>query len=64
MNAEIITIGDEILIGQIVNTNTVWIAQKLNTIGIKVIHHTSVGDDANEIILALKAAKNMKIGLP
>ena len=37
MKAEIITIGDEILIGQIVNTNSVWIAQQLNLIGIKVI---------------------------
>lgn len=56
MKAEIITIGDEILIGQIVNTNSVWIAQQLNLIGIKVVQQTTVGDDAAAIIEAFKAA--------
>jgi nicotinamide-nucleotide amidase len=36
MNAILITIGDEILIGQIVDTNSAWIAENLNLIGIKV----------------------------
>ncbi len=57
MKAEIITIGDEILIGQIVNTNAVWIAQQLNVIGIKVIQHTSTSDDQEAIIATLKAAE-------
>lgn len=58
MKAEIITIGDEILIGQIVNTNSVWIAQQLNLIGIKVVQQTTVGDDAVVIIEAFKAAEH------
>jgi nicotinamide-nucleotide amidase len=42
MRAEIITIGDEILIGQIVDTNSAWMAQKLNLAGIKVKQISSV----------------------
>ncbi len=56
MRAEILTIGDEILIGQIVNTNTVWIAQQLNLAGIKVAHMASVSDNAQEIIAAFNDA--------
>lgn len=56
MTAEILTIGDEILIGQITNTNSVWIAQQLNLAGIKVAHMASVGDDEAAIISALDAA--------
>ena len=56
MNAEILTIGDEILIGQIVNTNSVWIAQQLNHIGIRVQHMASVADDENAIVNAFNAA--------
>ena len=37
MFAEIITIGDELLIGQVVDTNSAWIGQKLNKIGIEVL---------------------------
>lgn len=62
MLAEIITIGDEILIGQIVDTNSAWMAQQLNLIGIKVKQITSVSDDAEHIIEALQAAgKRAKI---
>jgi len=57
MLAEIITIGDEILIGQIVDTNSAWMAQQLNSIGIKVKQITSVSDDADHIIEALTAAE-------
>lgn len=53
MKAEILTIGDEILIGQITNTNSVWIAQQLNLIGIKVMHMATVSDDHDEILKAL-----------
>jgi nicotinamide-nucleotide amidase len=56
MTAEILTIGDEILIGQITNTNSAWIAQQLNLAGIKVAHMASVGDDEAAIISALDAA--------
>jgi nicotinamide-nucleotide amidase len=57
MLAEIITIGDEILIGQIVDTNSAWMAQQLNLIGIKVKQITSVSDDAEHIIEALQLAQ-------
>ena len=56
MTAEIITIGDEILIGQIVDTNSAWIAEQLNLIGIKILQKTSVGDDKNAILKALSDA--------
>jgi len=56
MKAEILTIGDEILIGQITNTNSVWIAQQLNLLGISVVHMASVGDDEVSIINAFNSA--------
>ena len=49
MNAEIITIGDEILIGQNVDTNSAYIAQELNKIGVSVYQITSVQDDKSHI---------------
>jgi nicotinamide-nucleotide amidase len=57
MLAEIITIGDEILIGQIVDTNSAWMAKQLNAAGIKVKQITSVSDDADHIIEALGQAE-------
>lgn len=57
MLAEIITIGDEILIGQIVDTNSAWMAKALNAIGVKVKQITSVSDDADHIIEALGQAE-------
>ncbi|MGM0406563.1 MAG: competence/damage-inducible protein A [Bacteroidota bacterium] len=53
MNAEIITIGDEILIGQVVDTNSAWMANKLNLIGIDVVRITSISDKKEEIFKAL-----------
>lgn len=58
MKAEIITIGDEILIGQIIDTNSAWIANELNLIGIDVVRKTSVSDNKNEIIKAIDYAKS------
>lgn len=58
MLAEIITIGDEILIGQIVDTNSAWMAKQLNLIGIKVKQITSVSDDETHILEALKLAED------
>ena len=57
MKAEIITIGDEILIGQIVDTNSAWIAEQCNLNGIEIYQITSVHDDHNHIIEALKKAE-------
>ena len=55
--AEVITIGDELLYGQTVDTNTQWMGQELNRIGIKIIRKTSVGDQREEIISALDEAR-------
>src|ERR1700709_429759 len=56
MLAEIITIGDEILIGQITETNSAWIAQQLNIIGLRVKQISSVSDDRQHILAALAEA--------
>ena len=58
MFAEIITIGDEILIGQIVDTNSAFIGKELTKIGISVYQITSVQDDRQHILQALEAAKS------
>lgn len=57
MNATVITIGDEILIGQIVDTNSAWIGQQFNAIGIRLYEIISCGDDAMQITSALDRAK-------
>jgi len=59
MQAEIITIGDEILIGQIVDTNSAFIAVELNKIGISVYQITTVQDDRKHILQSLKEAENI-----
>ena len=57
MKAEIITIGDEILIGQIVDTNSQWIGIELNKIGVSVHQISSIQDDKQHILNALKEAQ-------
>ena len=52
--ASIITIGDELLIGQVIDTNSAWIAQELNKTGIMVKHRVAVGDVWDDIWLALE----------
>ncbi|MCK0162176.1 competence/damage-inducible protein A [Allomuricauda sp. F6463D] len=56
MQAEIITIGDEILIGQIVDSNSAFISKELNKIGVSVYQITSIQDDREHILQALKEA--------
>ncbi|MCF6342295.1 MAG: competence/damage-inducible protein A [Bacteroidales bacterium] len=56
MKAEIISIGDELLIGQVVNTNASWMAAELNTAGIRVVHIASVADEKPAIKNALDQA--------
>ncbi len=53
IKVSIITIGDELLIGQVIDTNSAWMAQELNKAGIKVNRRVAVGDDWNEIWKAL-----------
>lgn len=57
MHAEIITIGDEILIGQIVDTNSAFLGKELNKIGVSVYQITSIQDDRDHILKALKEAE-------
>jgi len=58
MKAEIITIGDEILIGQIIDSNSAWIAQQLKELGIKIYQITSISDSPEHIKKALHEAEN------
>jgi len=57
VKAEIITIGDEILIGQITDTNSAWIAQRLNEIGVNICQITSIPDNKKHIYNALNDAQ-------
>ncbi len=56
MTAEIITIGDELLIGQVINTNAAWMASEFNRAGIDIYQVTTISDDRNHIISALNEA--------
>ena len=57
MQAEIITIGDEILIGQIVDTNSAWMATELNSIGVNIAQITSISDNPEHLVEALNNAR-------
>ncbi len=57
MTSEIITIGDELLIGQVINTNASWMAKALNESGVDVRQITSVSDTGDEITRALREAE-------
>ena len=53
MNSALVTIGDEILIGQVVDTNAVWISQQLNSLGVRVGEMVTVSDEADQITATL-----------
>ncbi len=55
-SAEIVTIGTEMLLGDLVDTNTAWISQRLAALGVSMYRHTTVGDNTDRIIGALKDA--------
>ena len=59
MKAYIISIGDEILIGQILNTNAAWMATELNACGVDVLHMLTVSDERNAIMEAVSEAIKM-----
>jgi nicotinamide-nucleotide amidase len=62
VNASIVTIGDELLIGQVIDTNSSWIAQQLNKIGVAVKRRIAVGDSYEEIVQILgEESKNSDI---
>ena len=56
VNVEIITIGDELLIGQVIDTNSAWMAQELNKIGFDVVYKSTVGDKEEDILNAFDKA--------
>lgn len=57
VKAEIIAIGDELLYGQIMDTNSHWISQELDLVGVKVVRKTTVGDNRNDILDAFSKAE-------
>jgi nicotinamide-nucleotide amidase len=57
VKAEIIAIGDELLYGQIVDTNSNWISQELDLMGVKVVRKTTVGDNRTDILTAFAEAE-------
>ncbi len=57
MNAALISIGDELLIGQITNTNSAWMAKELSLAGIRTVYMATVGDDAQAIVDAFNIAR-------
>lgn len=58
VTAEIVTIGDEILYGQILDTNGQWMSAQLDEAGIRVTHRTTVGDNEKDILAAFTAAES------
>lgn len=56
MNCELISVGTEILLGDILNTNVQYLSQRLAALGIGVLHHTTVGDNRERLLGALEAA--------
>ena len=58
MNVEIISIGDELLIGQTVNTNASWIGKELSNLGARIVKTISISDQKKEILEGLSNIKN------
>ena len=58
MNAEIVAIGSELLLGQIVDTNSAWMAQRLAGVGVDLFYKTIVGDNPGRMLEAINAAMN------
>jgi nicotinamide-nucleotide amidase len=54
LKVSILSIGDEICIGQVLNTNAQWIAEKCTEIGTEIVYHLSVGDNKERLIESLK----------
>jgi nicotinamide-nucleotide amidase len=57
IKAEILAIGDELLYGQIIDTNSHWISQEMDKIGVRVVRRTTVGDNRDAILSAFKSAE-------
>src|SRR5262245_7666929 len=62
MNAIILSVGDELILGQTIDTNSAWLSQQLASIGIPVLAHITVADDQNAIEQAIReSAERTKI---
>ncbi|MBU5267728.1 competence/damage-inducible protein A [Virgibacillus proomii] len=58
INAEIVAVGTELLLGQITNTNAQWLSQQLANYGINIFYHAVVGDNLNRVVQTFKQAHN------
>ncbi len=56
INAEILAVGTEILLGSLVDTNTAWLSQRLAASGVAVYRHTAIGDNRGRLVAALSEA--------
>ena len=59
IKAEILAIGDELLYGQIMDTNSHWISQELDKIGVRVVRRTTVGDNRDAMLSAFESAEKI-----
>ena len=58
MQAEVISIGDELTSGERLDTNSQWLSQQLAELGIRVLYHTTVGDDLDANVEVFQSAMN------
>ncbi len=63
VKAEILTVGDELLYGQVLDTNARWLSQQLDQLGIRIVKRTTVGDDAADLTAAFRHAQASDIVL-
>ena len=56
MRAAVVAVGDELLLGDIVNGNAAWLGAELAAVGVQVVHSAMVGDDLDRILTALRRA--------
>ncbi|MGH9165687.1 MAG: molybdopterin-binding protein, partial [Acidimicrobiales bacterium] len=56
MRCELIAVGTELLLGQVVDTNSAWLAQRLAAAGVDCFAHTTVGDNHGRIVESLRTA--------
>ena len=61
VKAKIITIGDELLLGQVVNTNASWLGEQLNLNGFQLVSVLTIGDGEKDILEALNACSDVDI---
>ena len=64
MNAIIISVGDELILGQTVDTNSAWLSQQLASVGCDIIGHKTVSDDQDYIEIAISGLSRSKRNAP